>query len=197
MAKDHEAAHESRPRRAAATEYPLDRFDAVEPGGPVGAHRVTAQQRVTWRFVLGGLIGAALLTTIGIVGVTIAGSAGKLPISPPSGGGQSQAKVQPVLDPEATVAVLDGTAAEGAAAQAVASEIADEKWGVIALAGPAAAADAEISAVFYSHGDDEAAALGLAQKLGGVSTYLTTEYADSEARLIVLIGQDYAGPGKL
>ncbi|GAA1317051.1 hypothetical protein GCM10020360_21330 [Nonlabens tegetincola] len=196
VAKDHEAAHGTHPRRAATTDYPKDRFDDISNDRAVGSHRVTAQPRVTWHFVVGGLIGAALLTTIGIVGVTLAGSSGKLPLMPETETAEAPAKVKPALDPEATVAVLDGTESQGDVASGVAAAITEQGWGVIALAGPAASADIEISAVFYADAADEAAALGLAKELGGVSTYLATEYADSGARLTVLIGTDYAGPGK-
>lgn len=196
MAKEHEAAHGSHSRRSAPSEYPRDRFDDASNDSRVGAHRVTAQPRVTWHFVLGGLIGAALLTSIGIVGVTIAGSSGKLPILPSSQVAPPAEKVRPELNPEASVAVLDGTPAEGTVAQSVATSITDEQWGTIVLAGPSSTTDVEISAVFYADAADEPAALGLAEKLGGVSTYMTAEYADGEAQLVVLIGADYAGPGK-
>ncbi|WP_170219684.1 LytR C-terminal domain-containing protein [Leucobacter komagatae] len=199
MTKEHEAAHGVRSRRAAASEYPADRFDDATSNGRVGAHRVTAQPRITWHFVLGGLIGAALLTTIGIVGVTIAGSAGTLPLPSTRGASTAEAKVKPQLDPAATVAVLDGTPAEGTMAQNLATVITDEKWGSIILAVPAATTDVTISAVFYTDAENEAAALGLAEKLGGVSTYLNAEYAETaegKADLVVLIGADYAGPGK-
>ncbi|WP_461638623.1 LytR C-terminal domain-containing protein [Leucobacter sp. BZR 635] len=196
MTREHEAAHGARSRRSAPSEYPKDRFDDAPSDGRVGAHRVTAQPRVAWHFVLGGLIGAALLTSIGIVGVTIAGSSGKLPILPSSEIAPPAARVKPELNPEASVAVLDGTPAEGSVAQAVATHITSNQWGTIVLAGPAATTDVEISAVFYSDTANEAAALGLAEQLGGVSTYLTTDYADSQAQLVVLIGEDYAGPGK-
>ncbi|RKQ83566.1 LytR cell envelope-related transcriptional attenuator [Mycolicibacterium mucogenicum 261Sha1.1M5] len=196
VTQEHEAAHGVRSRRAAASEYPADRFDEIPAGGRIGAHRVTAQPRVTWHFVLGGLIGAALLTTIGIVGVTIAGSAGTLPLPSSQGPATADTKVKPNLNPEATVAVLDGTTAEGATAQALATVITDEKWGTIVLAGPAADTDTAISAVFYADAANEAAALGLAEKLGGVSTYLNADYAEGDSDLVVLIGADYAGPGK-
>ncbi|MFF8817328.1 LytR C-terminal domain-containing protein [Leucobacter sp. NPDC015123] len=196
MTKEHEAAHGARSRRTAASDYPADRFDEIPAGGRIGAHRVTAQPRVTWHFVLGGLIGAALLTTIGIVGVTIAGSSGSLPLPSSQGPAAADTKVKPKLTPEATVAVLDGTTAEGDMAQAVATIITDEKWGKIVLNTPAADTDIEISAVFYTDPANEPAALGLAEKLGGVSTYLNTEYAEGNSDLVVLIGADYAGPGK-
>ena len=197
VTKEHEAAHGSRSRRSDSVSYPEDRFDNLPAGGRIGAHRVTAQPRVTWHFVLGGLIGAALLTTVGIVGVTIAGSSDSLPLPSSQGPSAGTDKVKPELNPEATVAVLDGTAAEGATAQSVAAAITDEKWGSIVLAGPAADPETKISAVFYAEPSNEAAARGLAEKLGGVSTYMNTDYASSESDLVVLIGSDYAGPGKL
>ncbi len=146
--------------------------------------------------MLGGLIGAAILTTIGIVGITIAGSTGTLPIQPPGSSSPATPKVKPAINAEATVAVLDGTTAEGTLAQAVATKVTEEKWGTIILAVPAATSNVEISAVFYSDAENHAAALGLAEKLGGASTYLNKDYADNDADLVVLLGSDYGGPGK-
>ena len=68
-------------------------------------------------------------------------------------------------------------------------------WGQILFSAPAASSDVKISAVFYSTPEDEAAALGLAKELGGVSTFQSSDYDEYGARLIVLLGVDYAGPG--
>src|SRR5690606_29029883 len=70
-----------------------------------------------------------------------------------------------------------------------------EGWGQVLFSENLAESDVSISAVFYRDAADEAAARGLAEKRGGVSTYLTEDYAEFDARLIVLIGADYAGPG--
>lgn len=182
--------------RSGAQSYPRDRFDDLPRTGRIGVHRVSAQPRFAWRYLLGGLVAAALLTTAGIVGVNFMNSAGKLP----EFGGQSETpastKTAPQLDPEAKVVLLDGTSDTGDIALRLDPIITDEKWGVVAYAGPAATSTIEISAVFYEKPEDEAAALGLAKKLGGLSAYLTSDYSAYEAKLVVLIGSDYAGPGK-
>ena len=179
-------------------DYPHDRFDELPRTGRIGAHRVHAQLRFTWQYVIAGLIGVALLTTAGIVGVNLANSAGKLP----EFGDQPKAtaaspKTKPQLDPAASIVLLDGTADSGDLALRLDSIVGAEKWGVIAYSGPAATADVEISAVFYESDADEAAALGLAEKLGGLSAYKTSDYSAYGARLVVLLGSDYAGPGRL
>lgn len=195
MTQDHEAAHGERRRSSSPQGYPEDRFDTPQTRR-VGAHRVTANLRVNRRFVLGGLVGAALLTTIGIVGVTIANSIGTLPDLPSESQGPAPEKVKPALDPDASVAILDGTSASGDLAMRLADIVTDKKWGQIALAGPASVDDAKISAVFYADPANEAAALGLAKELGGVSAYQSDNYHSYDARLVVLLGTDYAGPGR-
>ena len=181
-------------RRDTRRDLPRDRFDEVKRSGRVGAHRITARPRYIWQYIVAALLGFALLTTIGIVAVHSIGSAGKLPTSrSATATGTSQAP-QAELDPEATVAVLNGTTIPNLAA-AVDQIITSEEWGQIRFSGSAAESDVAISAVFYSEPADEAAAAGLAAKLGGISTYITEDYAAYEVQLVVLIGADYQGPG--
>lgn len=180
-------------RRDTRRDLPRDRFDEVKRSGRVGAHRITARPRYIWQYLIAALLGFALLTTIGIVAVHSIGSAGKLSTNRPAAAGTSQAP-QAELDPEATVAVLNGTTIPNLAA-AVDQIITSEQWGQIRFSGSAAESDVAISAVFYSDPADEAAAGGLAAKLGGISTYITEDYAAYEVQLVVLIGADYQGPG--
>lgn len=175
-------------------DYPQDRFDQVERSGRVGAHRITARPRYVWQYVIAALLGFALLTTIGIIGVHSIGAAGKLPTNRPTAGAGTSQAPQAELDPAATVAVLNGTPTPNLAA-AVDQIITSEQWGQIRFSGSAAESDVTISAVFYTDPADEAAAAGLAAKLGGLSTYITEDYAAYEVQLVVLIGSDYQGPG--
>lgn len=191
MAQTSEHTAERRDTRRDSTR---DRFDAVKRSGRVGAHRITARPRYVWQYVVAALLGFALLTTIGIVAVHSIGAAGKLPTSSPSAGTGTPQAPQPELDPEATVAVLNGTATPNLAT-AVDQLITSEEWGQIRFSGSAAESDVAISAVFYADPADEAAAAGLAAKLGGISTYITEDYAAYEVQLVVLIGADYQGPG--
>ncbi|MGO3148214.1 MAG: LytR C-terminal domain-containing protein [Leucobacter sp.] len=197
MTDQHEAQRSEQSTDVASTEYPTDRFDMVPNSGRVGAHRVTAQPRIVWLYVFATLAGAALLTAIGIIGVNLANSSGSLPPLPSETQEiPAEPQITAELDPEASVVLLDGTSAQGELALRLAPVITSEKFGVILAAVPAASADVEISAVFYADPADEAAALGLANELGGISTYSSTEYTDYGARLVVLLGSDYAGPAK-
>ncbi|WP_245907502.1 LytR C-terminal domain-containing protein [Leucobacter massiliensis] len=181
-------------RRGSRGDFPEDRFDRVEPSGRVGAHRITARPRYVWQYLVAGLLGFALLTTLGIVVVQGMGGADALPLGRGDGESAAPARVQAELNPDATVAVLNGTETPDLAAT-VDGIITSEQWGQIRFSGAAASSDVSISAVFYADPADEAAAEGLAAKLGGLSTYVTEDYADYGVQLVVLLGADYAGPG--
>lgn len=198
MAQKQKATLGEQSHPSSTKSYPHDRFDDARSRGRgrTGAHRLAPQSRHAWQFLVGGLIGAALLTGIGVVSVNFANSSGTLPILPTEQPSEpTKAKTTPELDPEASIVIVDGVSATGDVALRLDPIIAQEQWGVVISAGPAASTDVEISAVFYSDPADEPAALGLAQKLGGLSAYQSDEYADFGARLIVLLGADYAGPG--
>ncbi|WP_336659034.1 LytR C-terminal domain-containing protein [Leucobacter sp. USHLN153] len=175
--------------------YPEDRFDRVQHTGRVGAHRVTARPRYIWQYLVAGLVAFALLTTLGIFAVQSIGSTGDSRLSPSAGSEPSKpAEAEAKLDPDATVAVLNGTTTKYLAA-AVDSIITKEEWGTIGFSGSAESSDVAISAVFYNDEDDAAAAAGLAEKLGGVSTYTSADYEQYDVQLVVLLGADYTGPG--
>ncbi len=173
-----------------------DRFDRLHKSGRVGVHRLIGKPRRFWIYLVSALLGVALLTGAGIVFVQMSGSSivdwseeevGPIaPVAP---------KVKAELDPEAPVVVLNGTSMPGFGA-IVDGIITSNAWGLILFSGEAASNDVQISAVFYSSEADEAAALGLAKELGGVGTFQSSEYDQYGARLVVLLGADYAGPGK-
>ena len=185
-------------RRAGRQSYPEDRFDRVERTRRVGAHRVNARPRYFWQFIIAGLLGFALLTGAGILLLPLLDGAGKLPNSQttatPGATGSATPKATAELDPTATIAILNGTEIQNLAA-AVDETIGQEQWGTIVFSGSAAESNVEISAVFYMDDADLPAAEGLAAKLGGISTYKTEDYTDYQARLVVLLGADYQGPG--
>ncbi|WP_244301153.1 LytR C-terminal domain-containing protein [Leucobacter insecticola] len=109
-------------------------------------------------------------------------------------GPEPQPKADAVIDPNATVVVLNGTSTPNLA-ESVSGLITDRQWGQIVYSGSASETDVELSAVFYMDPADEAAAEALATKLGGISSYQTDRYVDYGVRLVVLIGANYAGPG--
>lgn len=180
-------------RRRGAESFAEDRFDHPPKGRRVGVHRIVAKPRRFWVFLVAALVGVALLTGAGIFAVNNIG--GEI-----MGAGETSEKAPaveqtaPVLDPEATIAVLNGTVTPGLEAS-VAQTIVDNEWGQIGFTEVAASNEVQISAVFYTSVTDEAAALGLAAELGGVSTYQSNDYTQYGVQLVVLLGSDYAGPG--
>lgn len=185
---------DTRVARQARQTLPEDRFDRLPPTRRVGAHRFAARPHRFWLYLVVGVLGVVLLSAVGIFAVQgFGGSLGTFS-SEGSGPAAAPAQVQGEIDPTATIAILNGT--ETPNLQAGLEQIVTENaWGQIAFAEYAAARDVQISAVFYSAPEDEAAAAGLAQELGGVSYYQSNDYDDYGVRLVVLLGADYAGPG--
>ncbi len=181
------------PRQARQT-LPKDRFDRLPKSRRVGAHRIAARPHRFWFYLVAVVIGVVLLSAAGIVAVQVFGTNVGTFTSDQAEPGSAPAQIEGVVDPEATVAILNGT--ETPNLQAGLEEvITEEAWGTIAFVEYAASRDVEVSAVFYSAPEDEGAAAGLAQELGGVSYYQSPNYAEYGVRLVVLLGADYAGPG--
>ncbi|MBK0417719.1 LytR C-terminal domain-containing protein [Leucobacter sp. CSA1] len=182
-------------RRGSHQDYPEDRFDRPTAGGRVGAHRFAARQRYVWQYLVAAAVGFVLLTGLGIIGVQSLGGDRVDHLSDGRPSAPASEEVEAVLDPAATVAVFNGTEIPNLAA-GVDGVITANGWGQIVLSDNAAASDVDISAVFYAAPEDEAAAEGLAAELGGLSTYeAPPEYGEYGARLVVLLGADYQGPG--
>lgn len=173
--------------------YPEDRFDRIARSNRVGAHRVTARPRYFWQFFIAGLFGFGLLTTAGVLWVTTTGSITDLSFNEDPT--PTVVAVQPQLDPEATVVVLDGTTVEDLHSK-VAETITTNEWGVIVFDSKGDSTDVAESAVMYRDEADEAAAAGLSEQLGGLPVYQTDSYQEYGARLIVVLGANYSGPGR-
>jgi len=174
-------------------QLPADRFDSPPRGRRVGAHRMVMRPRRFWQYLVATVVGVALLSGVGVLFVQSVGS-GVTEIFERGKPSAPVKQVKPEIDPEATVVVLNGTTVPDLQDK-VADAITKGKWGTIGFSGVAASSEVKISAVFYTSKDDEAAALGLAKELGGVSTYPTDDYKEYDVRLVVLLGSDYAGPG--
>lgn len=171
-----------------------DRFDTRSKNVRVGAHRVVGRPRRFWIYLVSALLGIALLTAAGVIVVQVTGTTVSGLAEETTTPTQKPPAVQAELDPTAPVVVLNGTSMAGFGA-VVDGLITQNGWGQILFSGPAASTDVQISAVFYSTPEDESAALALAKELGGVSTFQTSDYDEYGARLVVLLGSDYAGPG--
>lgn len=172
-----------------------DRFDSVpQSRGRIGAHRVVAKQSHFWQWLLIMVVAIVVLTAIGIFTLSRVG-ADRVPFAQQGEATSGQeTKVTVEVDPDATVAVLNGTETAGLG-DSVGDQISTNKWGNTIFVGNSAEPGVEISAVFYTQESDQSAAAGLAEQLGGVSTYLNESYADLGTDLVVVLGTDYAGPG--
>lgn len=170
-----------------------DRFDTLRPGHRVGAHRFRARTRKVWQFLVAGIVGVALLTGAGMLAIHFL-DVSLTEIIAPEEEEPVVEEVQAELDPDATIAVLNGTP-DDALGGAVADAIVENEWGQIGFSDIAANREVQISAVFYTSVADESIALGLAKELGGVSTYQSYDYTKYGVQLVVLLGADYAGPG--
>lgn len=176
-------------------EYPADRFDAVERSGRVGAHRVNPRPRFVWQTLIACVLGVAILTTAGVLWLSLGSGATSTALKGAKEATGSSQQVTGKLDPEATITILEGTANDGALAAAVDVAIRTEGLGAVVGAITADTNDIKISAVFYTDPADEAAAIGLGKELGGIAAYQNEAYAEYDARLVVLLGADYKGPG--
>lgn len=154
--------------------YPRDQFDDVpRDAHRIGAHRAAPRRGRIWIVIGVWALAAVVLTVVGILGLSRFGYSG-IDLSGLGGadGGDSAPavdEVEPVTDPTllepgVTIAVLNGTDAEGLAAQ-VGDRLQQAGWPVEA-SGNTSAANVETTTVYYADAAQEGAALGIAQLLG-------------------------------
>lgn len=184
---------DERPARSTFA-YPVDRFDQVTHGSRVGAHRIAARGGRKSLFVVVGAIVTVLLVILGAMWVNNVGGASTNEAVGGADASIPAAEVDAVLDPSATIAILNGTPIDSLQNE-VEAAITSGGWGQVAFGEYAVDREVSISAVFYRDTADESAARALAAQLGGVSTYITEDYEDFGVRFVVLLGADYAGPG--
>lgn len=193
MAHKH-SAESSDAARVTGHRAQQDRYDLVERSGRVGVHRSPERAGSVWLRALMVLLTAAVLATLGIIFIVIGPGNVQLPGAIDEPDAPVVAQVDGQIDPTATVAILNGTLNEGLEVN-VEQAIRDGALGDVIFSGVTEARDVTISAVFYVDPKDEAFAKGLGEQLGGASFYLQPDYASYGARLVVLLGTDYNGPG--
>lgn len=198
--------------------YPADRFDTVPVGGRrgarLGAHRANPRQRFLGRWVLLVLSCTLVLTLLGVLWLMRVGADSTVfssakdavksgetvtPTPAPVEAETAQAPepapepepAQPVINPDATVTVLNGTVTAGLAGR-VAQEITDSGWGnVIAVGNTPDYAETAISAIYYADEAQATAAQALAVQLG-IAAHFDPAYANYGSDLVVVIGADRA-----
>ncbi|MDA3147657.1 LytR C-terminal domain-containing protein [Leucobacter sp. UCMA 4100] len=170
-----------------------DRFDGVKRTSRVGAHRAVERPGSPGAWVLVSTLIALILTAVGILLYTLIPSSVSF-VEQLGPDAKAPAPVAAEIDPETTVAVLNGTDIADLAF-AVDTAIGAEGWGTTTFAGNAEDRNVKISAVFYSDEASEGLAKGLGEKLGGISYYQNASFVTEGSQLTVLLGADYSGPG--
>ncbi|QEW03821.1 LytR C-terminal domain-containing protein [Microbacterium lushaniae] len=186
----------------ARTTYPRDRFDDLAPStGRVGAHRAENPRMRGGMVFLWAAVATVVLVAAGIFGSLV--MSGRISLAPePVPTTEPVPVVEPVVDTTFPVLVLNATPQEGLATQ-VREDVIAAGWSADAVtAGAAGATDFPTTTVYYAIEDDEAAALGLAETIGGAEIALSDQYLppddpeteddDARRQLTVVIGLDRA-----
>jgi hypothetical protein len=182
------------------TSYPKDRFDDL-PHHPdrVGAHRAPVKRGRRWIGFWWALAATALLITLGAVGLALLNN--RLDITLPGIDAIAESTAptaepvptaEPTTDPNASVTVLNGTAAAGVA-RSVGDLLIESGWTVAATSN-ADSEDIVTTIVYYADPTQEGAARGVSALLPGSDIALADTFAASGATLTVVVGTDYVMP---
>lgn len=144
------------------------------------------------------------VATIVLVGLGVFGSmiaTGRITLFPTPEPTVSVAPTaEPVVDPGFKVTILNATPQEGLAS-AMSDAVVAAGWSADDVTASAAGSqDFPQTTVFYSSAEDEGAARGLAQAIGGADVVLSDAYADlwgdaSVKQLVIVVGLDRTAAG--
>lgn len=175
------------------TTFPRDRFDDLPAEiGRVGAHRAENPRMRGWLVLLWAVIATIVLIAVGIFGTLVA--SGRIELFPtPAPSVTPVPVVTPVVDTSYGVLILNATPEQGLATQmkdvVVAAGWAEETVN----AGEAGSTDFETTTVYYLNPEDEAAAAGLAEVVGGAEIAQSDVYQPAvpdTKQLTIVIGLD-------
>ncbi|KJL42055.1 hypothetical protein RS81_01211 [Microbacterium terrae] len=150
-----------------------------------------------WVVLLWALLATVVLIGAGIFGTLLA--SGRIEFAPaPSATPEPTESVAPVVDTSYGVLILNATPQEGLATQTK-DAVVEAGWSEdTVLASEAGSEDFAETTVYYLEDADEAAALGLAEKIGGARVEQSEAYqpADPESKqLTVVLGLDHTDAG--
>lgn len=180
------------------TSFPRDRFDDLPDAGRVGAHRAENPRLRGGVVLLWAALATIVLIAVGIFGTLLA--SGRIELFPtPEPTIAPTAQVTPVVDTSYQVVILNATPEQGLATQlkdvVVAAGWADGN----VLPSDASADDFPETTVYYLTPDDEAAAAGLAEVIGGARIEQSEVYQPASPdikQLTVVIGLDRTAAGQ-
>jgi hypothetical protein len=187
--------------------FPRDRFDDIaDESGRVGAHRAENPRMRAGVVLLWAIIATIVLVVAGIfVSLLLSGRVTLFPTTEPTVA--PAATVEPVVDTNSTVIVLNASGQNGLATE-VKDVLVAAGWSAESVQPGAAGTSFETTTVYYSLPGDEAAAAGVAQAIGGADVAQTSEYdaypveddPDTDVdetqslRFVVVLGTDRVTP---
>ena len=180
-----------------------DRFDTLpHTTERVGAHRAIGSRRKGWVTFAWALCATIVLVGLGAIGLLVLNDrlnfelpgATTSTAAAPSAEAEAPAETvaptpEATLDPSISITVLNGTAGAGVAA-AVGQSLADAGW-TIGATSNASTEDVPTTVVYYEEPTLEGAALGVASAIPGATVVLSPDFAESEAAITVVVGNDY------
>jgi LytR cell envelope-related transcriptional attenuator len=177
--------------------YPKDRFDDLADVGRVGAHRAENPHMRGWVVLLWAALATIVLIAVGIFGTLIA--SGRIEFAPePTPTVAPTPEVTPILDTSFEVLILNATPEQGLATQ-MKDDVVGAGWKSDAvLASEAGSDDFAETTVYYLNPEDEAAAAGLADVIGGARIEQSDVYqpaSEDATQLTVVIGLDRTDAG--
>ena len=200
------------------TRFPRDRFDDVDDGPRVGAHRGMARRGRGWIAFAWAALATGVLVGVGVLVLNLlngsiqfsdpgtsasasassspsasSGSSGSASSGSSSGSSSSGSSSGSVASPSdqtstQTLTVLNGTTTAGLAATGT-STLSAAGWNV-ASDGNAGSTGATTTIVYYQKDADAAVARGVAKTLGVGTIQKSSAFPNSE--ITVVLGSDYA-----
>ncbi|MFG6504391.1 LytR C-terminal domain-containing protein [Microbacterium sp. P05] len=187
------------------TTFPRDRFDDLaDESGRVGAHRAENPRMRGGAIFLWAVAAVVLLTVAGIFATLLI--SGRISLTPEAEPTAAPAPVVvPVLDTTSTVIVLNASGQPGLAT-AVKDTLVSAGWPAESVFPGDASSGFDTTTVYYSLPEDEAAAAGVAEAIGGADVQQSSVYdaypveddPDTDTnetdalRFVVVVGADRA-----
>ncbi|MFS0854644.1 LytR C-terminal domain-containing protein [Microbacterium sp. 179-I 3D4 NHS] len=176
-----------------------DRFDDVpRTSGRVGAHRAEAPGMNGWVVLLWSFVAALVLIIVGIFGSLVV--MGRISLFPEAVPTATPTPVETgVVDTTYSVMILNATAEEGLDTQ-LRDDLINAGWPAETVySTDSASQDFQTTTVYYIADEDELAAIGLANLIGGANVSQSEFYAGlnetDQKQLTVVIGQDRTAAG--
>lgn len=184
------------------TTYPKDRFDDLPTDATrVGAHRAENPRLRAGVLLFWSVVAVLVLVAAGIFGTMLA--TGRISFAPSTAAttpaSEAPAEAAPVRDTSYPVLILNATTERGLA-NSVADTVIAAGWAADAVnAGEAGSQDFATTTIYYVTADDEGAARGLAEVIGGAAVEQSDAYPGPAGedgtpgkQLTIVLGADRA-----